>query len=183
MFEDVSAVERRMYEYIMDCQLRDSSTPSIRDMSAALDMASTSTVDYHLEALEESGYLTRSHGRSRSIRLLRMPERGVPIVGSIAAGMPLSLFLEPEPSHLSLDFPDGHMASDLYALRVKGDSMVDDLIADGDLVIIDGAQKDPHNGAIVVATDLHGDGEAGAATLKRPGGRALAARGLSDLRR
>jgi repressor LexA len=45
--------------------------------------------------------------------------------------------------------------------------MVDDMIADGDLVIIDSTQKDPYDGAIVVATDLHGDGEAGAATLKR----------------
>jgi repressor LexA len=58
------------------------------------------------------------------------------------------------------------MTAGLYALRVKGDSMVDDLIADGDLVIIDSAQ-DPYDGAIVVATHHNGDGEAGAATLKR----------------
>ncbi len=167
MFEDVSPVQRRMYEYILECQLRDSSTPTIRDIGAKLHMASTSNVDYHLNALEERGYLTRSHGRSRSIRLLRLPERGLPILGTIAAGTPISLFLEPEPSHLSLDFPVRHMASGLYALSVKGDSMVDDLIADGDLVIIDSTQKDPYDGAIVVATYLNGDGEAGAATLKR----------------
>jgi repressor LexA len=166
MFDDVSDVQRRMYEYILECQQRDCSTPSIRDIGAALGMASTSNVDYHLNALEEKGYLERPRGRSRSIRLLRLPERGVPILGTIAAGMPISLFLEPEPSHLSLDSPANHRESGLYALRVQGDSMVDDLIADGDLVVIDSTQ-DPHDGAIVVATDLHGDGEAGAATLKR----------------
>jgi len=167
MFDDLSDVQRRMYEYIWDCQQRDSSTPSIRDIGAALGMASTANVDYHLKALEEKGYLERTRGRSRSIRLLRLPERGVPILGTIAAGMPISLFLEPEPSRLSFDSLANHHASGLYALRVKGDSMVDDLIADGDLVVIDGAQKDPYDGAIVVATDLHGDGETGAATLKR----------------
>lgn len=166
MFDDVSAVQRRMYEYILECQLRDSSTPTIREIGSAFGMKSTSTVDHHLKALEEREYLTRSHSRSRSIRLLRLPERGVPILGTIAAGTSISLFLEPEPSHLSLDFLGSHMASDLYALRVKGDSMVDDMIADGDLVIIDSTQ-DPYDGAIVAATDLNGDGEAGAATLKR----------------
>jgi repressor LexA len=83
MFEDVSAVERRMYEYIMECQLCESATPTIRDIGVALDMASTSTVDYHLKALEEKGYLTRAHGHSRSIRLLRLPERGLPILCTI----------------------------------------------------------------------------------------------------
>ena len=166
MFDDVSAIQRRMYEYILECQLSDSSTPTIRDIGAALGMVSTSNVDYHLKALEENGYLSRSPGRSRSIRLLRLPERGLPILGTIAAGIPISLFLEPGPSHLSLDFPESHNASGLYALRVKGDSMVDDRIADGDLVVIDSTQ-DPYDGAIVVATDLNGDGEAGAATLKR----------------
>ena len=141
MFDDVSDVQRRMYEYILDCQRRDSSTPSMREIGAELDMASTSNVDHHLKALEERGYLTRSRGRSRSIRLLRRPERGVPIVGTIAAGTPISLFLEPEPSHISLDFLEGHVASGLYALRVKGDSMVDDMIADGDLVIINSRRK------------------------------------------
>jgi repressor LexA len=165
MFDDVSGVQRRMYEYILECQQRDSSTPTIRDIGAALGIASPSNVDYHLKALEERGYLSRSPGRSRSIRLLRRPERGVPIVGTIAAGTPISLFRETEPAHVSLDFLEGHMASDLYALRVKGDSMVDDLIADGDLVVIDTTQKDPYDGAIVVATDLNG--EAGEATLKR----------------
>jgi repressor LexA len=167
MFDDISAVQRRMYEYIMDCQLQGSSTPTIRDIGAALGMTSTANVEHHLKALEEKGYLTRSPGLSRSIRLLRLPDRGVPILGTIAAGMPISLFLESEPSHLCLDFSEGHTASGLYALRVKGDSMVDDMIADGDLVIIDSTQKDPNDGAIVVATNLQGDGEGGTATLKR----------------
>ena len=166
MFDDISAVQRRMYEYIMECQLHDSSTPTIRDIRAALGMASTSHVEYHLKALEEKGYLSRSPGLSRSIRLLRLPERGLPILGTIAAGTPISLFLEPEPSHLGLDFPESQLASGLYALRVKGDSMVDDLIADGDLVVIDSTQG-PYDGAIVVATNRNGDGEAGSATLKR----------------
>jgi repressor LexA len=166
MFDNVSAIQRRMYEYILACQLSDKPTPSIRDIGGELGMASTSNVEYHLNALEEKGYLTRSRGRSRSIRLLRLPERGLPILGVIAAGKPITLFLEPEPSRLSLEFLGGHTASDLYGLRVKGDSMVDDLIADGDLVIIE-PTPNPYDGAIVVATHLLGDGEAGAATLKR----------------
>jgi repressor LexA len=155
-----------MYDYLVECQLRDRSTPTIREIGAALDLASTANVDYHLRALEQKGYLRRARGRSRSIRLLRLPERGVPILGTIAAGKPIALFLTPEPSHVSVEFLDRHAASNLYALRVKGDSMVDDLIADGDLVIINGT-PDPYDGAIVVATHTNGDGEAGAATLKR----------------
>lgn len=166
MLDDVSAIQRRMYKHLLECHLGDRPAPTIRDIGAALGLTSTANVDYHLNVLEAKGYLTRSRGRSRSIRLLRLPERGVPILGTIAAGAPIALFLEPEPGRLSLDLPDRRMTSGLYALRVKGDSMVDDLIANGDLVIIDSAQ-DPYDGAIVVATHHNGDGEAGEATLKR----------------
>jgi LexA DNA binding domain len=70
MFDDVSALQLSMYEYIMDCQLRDSSTPSIRDIGAALGMASTAHVEYHLKALEERGYIARTRGRSRNVDCL-----------------------------------------------------------------------------------------------------------------
>jgi repressor LexA len=150
--------------------------PSIREICAALGLRSTSTVHYHLTALARRGVIQWEGGKNRAIKLLsgaaveatedRTASRGLPIVGRIAAGRPIEAIAEADEY---LDFEAHFNGPELYVLRVKGDSMIEDHIADGDYVIIK-RQETARDGEIVVA--LLDDGEA---TLKRlyrePGGR------------
>lgn len=152
--------------------------PSIREICSALGLRSTSTVHYHLTALAKRGIIQWEGGKNRAIKLLAGvptpsaldpapgPSRGLPIVGRIAAGRPIEAIAQADEY---LDFEARFSGPDLYVLRVKGDSMIEDHIADGDYVIIK-RQDTARDGEIVVA--LLDDGEA---TLKRlyrePGGR------------
>jgi repressor LexA len=150
--------------------------PSIREICSALGLRSTSTVHYHLTALARRGVIQWEGGKNRAIKLLggvpseatedRTGGRGLPIVGRIAAGRPIEAIAEADEY---LDFDATFNGPELYVLRVKGDSMIEDHIADGDYVIIK-RQETARDGEIVVA--LLDDGEA---TLKRiyrePGGR------------
>ncbi|MBM3947741.1 MAG: repressor LexA [SAR202 cluster bacterium] len=141
--------------------------PTVRDIQAGCDISSTSVVDYNLRILQREGYLRRFAEVSRGIELLGSyrPKRDlvlVPIVGNIAAGEPL-----PIPDSDSLH-TDEHDTIDLppfltkgkpnvFALRVKGTSMIDALVADGDLVLLEPAQK-AENGEMVAAR-LHDNNE------------------------
>lgn len=143
---------------------RDGRSPTIREIGAAVHIASTSHVVYLLSGLEKLGYITREPG-ARGIRLVQAP--GIPILGRIAAGAPLDLFADGHREQL--DFNVHVRAADVegeYALLVRGNSMIEDHIFDGDYVLIRPAQE-ATNGAVVVA--LHGDAttDAGAATIKR----------------
>ncbi|MCL4499158.1 MAG: transcriptional repressor LexA [Chloroflexi bacterium] len=144
--------------------------PSVREIGDGVEITSTSVVDYNLKVLAKRGYIRRDPDISRGIELLdndgeRLPERvSVPIRGQIAAGVPIEAI-------------EGHFESvtvtqdivpfeDVYALRVRGKSMIEDLIDDGDLVIVR-PQEHAENGAIVVALLSDGPGTEGQVTLKR----------------
>lgn len=135
--------------------------PAIREICSALNIKSPSTVHAHLKVLCDMGYITMTEGRNRSIMVSeRAQPEGVPLVGRVAAGLPITAqeniedYLAFDRSRLS-----GHPA-DYFALRVQGDSMVDDGILDGDIIII---HKQPvcENGEIAVAM------VEGEATVKR----------------
>jgi repressor LexA len=143
--------------------------PSIRDIQEACGISSTSVVDYNLKALERMGYIHRDREVSRAIELLngsgRRPRMiAVPVVGQIAAGQPIPV---PE---ASVDYSETveiteEMArgkENIYALRVKGTSMIDALVNDGDIIILQQAGS-PENGEMVAAW-LKSEQEA---TLKR----------------
>ncbi|MCJ7831268.1 MAG: transcriptional repressor LexA [Dehalococcoidia bacterium] len=143
--------------------------PSIRDIQEACGISSTSVVDYNLKALERMGYIHRDREVSRAIELLngsgRRPRMiAVPVVGQIAAGQPIPV---PE---ASVDYSETveiteEMArgkENIYALRVKGTSMIDALVNDGDIIILEQAGS-PENGEMVAAW-LKSEQEA---TLKR----------------
>jgi repressor LexA len=151
--------------------------PSVREIAAAVDLASTSAVHHHLQALEREGYLERGASHSRALRLtpqaaLRagLPDtaranvvpfegRTLPVVGEIAAGGPIEAYQE---TNETLAVPDAVAAgSDAYVLRVRGDSMIDAHITDGDYVVIR-PQQTALDGDIVVAQV-----EENAVTLKR----------------
>lgn len=112
-------------------------TPSVREIGAVLGLA-PATVQQHLEVLERKGYIRRS-GQSHGIELLSGGMPGgvvnVPIVGEIAAGAPIDAYEERlDTIAVTADLsPDGTA----YALRVRGDSMINDHICDGDIVIVE----------------------------------------------
>lgn len=147
--------------------------PSIRDIQMACGISSTSVVDYNLKALERMGYIRRDREVSRAIELLdrgtRRPRAvAVPIIGTIAAGEPIPV---PGPDTWStVDYdnvvevtPDMVGGRDnVYALRVKGTSMIDALVNDGDIVLMEAATS--VDDGDMVAAWLKREGEA---TLKR----------------
>jgi repressor LexA len=118
--------------------------PSIRDIQDGCGISSTSVVDYNLKALERLGYIRRDREVSRAIELVgRRRLQTVPVIGQIAAGLPI-----PVPSsdtwmqedfEESIDLPEDVTSGkdNVYALRVKGTSMIDALVNDGDLVLME----------------------------------------------
>lgn len=126
--------------------------PSVREIMAAVGLSSTATVHYHLKELERAGLIETSGGKNRAIRLSE--QKGVPLIGTVAAGLPI-LAEENIDGYLPWDGEEGS-----FALRVKGDSMIEAHIFDGDAVIVR-PQQTAENGEIVVA--LLGD----EATVKR----------------
>jgi repressor LexA len=136
--------------------------PTVRDIQKSCGISSTSVVDYNLRLLDRDGYLNRRPDVARGIELL--DEEGqpvsnlprVPIVGSIAAGLPLPVFSTEEAASAG-DFDTIEVAPELtrrhaklFALAVKGTSMIDALIDDGDIVIVQAVQQ-AENGEMVVA--------------------------------
>jgi repressor LexA len=147
--------------------------PSIRDIQDGCEISSTSVVDYNLKALERLGYIRRDREVSRAIELLehgarRTRTRTVPVVGQIAAGQPI-----PVPAADSFrqeDYEDAIEVTEemtrgkdnVFALRVKGTSMIDALVNDGDLILMEPASS-ADNGDMV-AVWLKDEGEV---TLKK----------------
>jgi repressor LexA len=143
--------------------------PSIRDIQVGCAISSTSVVDYNLKALERMGYIRRDREVSRAIELLdgsgrRVRSVAVPLVGRIAAGQPIPV---PEGSvaydeavSVTPDMTGGR--ENVFALRVKGTSMIDALINDGDIVVME--QTDTAQDGDMVAVWLKKEEEV---TLKK----------------
>jgi repressor LexA len=145
--------------------------PSIREIGDRVGISSTSVVDYNLRVLERDGYIRRDKEVSRGLELVGVQRGGskaepkvvkIPIVGRIAAGFPIEAI---EDADDVLELPLGSVPDDCYALRVRGTSMIDDSIDDGDLVVIR-PQPSVENGEIAVAI-VHDSTANDGATLKR----------------
>jgi repressor LexA len=166
---------QRIIEYIAATVRRSGYPPSVREIAAAVGLASTSAVHHHLSALERDGLLERDATQSRALRLkpaalLRSggsdllavspaDERRFPVIGEIAAGGPIEAYQD---ASETISIPDMiNTSAGTYVLRVRGDSMVDAHIMDGDLVVIR-EQQTAQDGDIVVAQV-----EENAVTLKR----------------
>jgi len=145
--DELSAKQRGILQFLEDFIAEHDYPPSIRDIQNGCDISSTSVVDYNLKRLEEKGYIRRDREVSRAIELLdgqgERRRRGgtvqVPVLGKIAAGLPLPVHpdqLAPE-DVLDLTADIAGNRAGLYALRVQGTSMIDALINDGDIVILE----------------------------------------------
>jgi repressor LexA len=157
--------QQRILEFIRSEVATKGYPPSVREIGNAVGLRSSSTVHGHLTKLEELGYIRRDLSKPRAIELLddSMPSRtrviDVPLVGKVTAGAPV-LAVENIEDYFPIpkDFVEHE---DVFMLRVKGDSMVDAGILDGDFVLVN-RQETAFNGEIVVALI---DGEE--ATVKR----------------
>jgi repressor LexA len=125
-------------------------SPTLEEMALHFGISKV-TIFGHVAELERKGVLKRhERGASRSIQLLDEEHGttpGLPILGDIAAGSPIEALENPETLHLDSLVPRGR---EVYALRVRGNSMIDDAIADGDLVLIE-RRQDARDGQTVVA--------------------------------
>ena len=158
-----SEIQRRMYDFIVEYMRAEGMPPTNREIGKALQIASTGHVDYHLTMLEKKGLITRQSKKSRGIKLTKREQAGVPIMGAIAAGQPLDIFTDTTQTlTVGREVVD---RENTYALVVKGRSMIEDHICDGDYVVIK-PQTTCQNGDIVVAVHTQ-EGPMGSATLKR----------------
>lgn len=156
----------KVLEFVNEYQLRNGRPPSIREIGEKVKISSTSVVNYYLLQLEKMGYLERDNRVSRGMRLTdkvnQVVQAGntlhIPILGPIAAGIPLPE-LEPGASYIADNeadavaiartlLPSKEKGDNLYALRVQGDSMIDAMINDGDIVVMKQANE-ARNGEMV----------------------------------
>ena len=134
--ENLTRRQREVYRFIEDFMGSEGYPPTHEEIRQGLNMSTKSLVNHHLRALERKGLIRREPDRARSIKLLDGARRfRVPLLGHIAAGEPISFSDEPwEEIELTSDIV--RQQEGLYALRVKGDSMMDALINDGDIVVM-----------------------------------------------
>ncbi|MBQ8503163.1 MAG: transcriptional repressor LexA [Clostridia bacterium] len=147
---ELSENQYRILEYLKE-RAAYGAIPSVREICQAVGLKSTSSVQNNLDALEEKGYIERDPMLKRSIRIVGQAEnvRHVPLLGVVTAGLPI---LAVEQIESYLPFTGGHISSDkeMFALRVRGESMLNAGIFDGDIIFV---EKTPtaRNGEIVVA--------------------------------
>src|SRR5580704_6781084 len=158
--------QRQVYDFLHDFIQRNGYSPSFEEIGDGLGLSSLATVHKHISNLEKKGLLKRDYNRSRSIDVL--PVRGIfkrvvpkelalPLMGRIAAGHPIEAVENPE----TISLGDITRSKDVFVLQVKGESMKDEHIVDGDYVLVEKSEG-ARDGEIVVA--LVGGTDA---TLKR----------------
>lgn len=168
--------QKEVLDFIASYQVEHGYSPSYEEIARGMKLASIATVHKHISALHAKNYLQRGHNQSRSVdvspRYLQEQRRNrfegmleVPVLGSIAAGQPVTSF---DGAASTVSFADFVGHKDTYALKVRGNSMIEDHICEGDMILVEKADR-VRDGEIVVA--LVGGTES---TLKRfyqePGG-------------
>ena len=163
--EKLSRMQQRVYDYIAESIAEHGYAPSVREVGEALGLKSPSTVHFHIKHLQEMGLIEKSAGKGRAITLKKQLQavpvapqpveidglaprrRQVPILGNVAAGNPI---LAQECIEDYLTFHTGHPGDVHFALRVRGESMLNAGILPGDLVVVR-QQQTCNQGEIVVA--------------------------------
>lgn len=149
--------QKEVLDFIAAYQVENGYSPSYEEMARGLKLASIATVHKHISALDKKNYLQRSHNQSRSIdvapRYLQEQRRNrfqasleVPVLGTIAAGQPVETYNDPA----SVSFADFIGQKDTYALKVRGNSMIEDHICEGNMILVENTVQ-ARDGDIVVA--------------------------------
>jgi repressor LexA len=144
--------QREILDYLNEFIQQHGYAPSLEEIGRRFNLSSLATVHKHLTNLQDKGFIRRSWNRSRSVELLPSRVGGraidVPMLGYVAAGMPIEAIETNE----SISVPESLIGGkrDTYVLRVRGDSMIDEQIRDGDWVIVEN-RKSVDNGEMVIA--------------------------------
>lgn len=146
----LSEKQRQVYDFIVSFVETEGHSPTIKDISRRFGFSSPATVHKYLVALEKAGYIVRGT-RNALVQLLPVHQGAeaaeIPLLGRIAAGRPIDALLHGE----SVSIPKELLGKGrTYALRVVGDSMIEEHIADGDLIIVEHSER-AYNGETVVA--------------------------------
>ncbi len=158
--------QRQILDFIKQHIQISGSAPTLREIADSLGVSSLATIHEHLTTLEEKGLIKRKSGKNRSIRLVEESENTVtegievPILGYIAAGAPIEPYTDPSAA-MSIPPSMASAKKRTYLLQVKGESMIEEQIRDGDYVVVEQVES-ANNGDIVVALL-----DNGMATLKR----------------
>ena len=144
----LSERQKKILEFVKTFTLDNGYPPTIREIGKAVNITSTSVVNYNLDALQRTGYIYRDRTVSRGIRVALDGTESlaasvtnlvrVPLLGRIAAGEPLRVFQDAFDGEETLELPRELLPNEegVYALKVKGTSMIDALINDGDIVVL-----------------------------------------------
>jgi repressor LexA len=158
--------QREIYDFICEFVDRNGYSPSLEEIGAHFGLASVATVHKHVHHLVEKGFLRKSWNRSRSVEPVPQDEQAsgaattAPLLGSVAAGSPIEVMNE---SAERVGVPEEMLGrkGETFVLRVRGNSMIEDQICDGDLVVVE-SRNEARNGETVVALVSGNE-----ATLKR----------------
>jgi len=179
MVDGLNPRQREILEFLRNHARNHAYPPTVREIGQAVGLSSSSTVQNHLNALETKGYIRRDPTKSRTVEVVGSESQSaaarrslsVPLVGRVAAGGPI-LAEENIEDHIVLG-PEIAGGDDAFALHVRGDSMIDAGIYDGDLVVVR-PQRDASSGQIVVArleNDQTGEHEVTVKRFYRESGR------------
>ena len=143
--------QREILDYLGEFIQQHGYAPSLEEIGRRFNLSSLATVHKHLTNLQEKGFIRRSWNRSRSVEVV--PTRGggraleLPLLGFVAAGLPIEAIATTE----AITVPEDLVGKrDTYVLKVRGDSMIDEQIRDGDFVIVED-RKTAENGEMVIA--------------------------------
>ena len=146
----LSPKQQQIYDFILNFADEHGYPPSVREIAQAVDLRSPSTVHFHLKGLREAGLIEQAEGKTRAITVTdgaHNRRNQVPLLGSVAAGSPI---LAEECIEDYLTFDTGGRVGEHFALRVRGESMLEAGILPGDVVVVHQEQQ-ARNGDIVVA--------------------------------
>ena len=160
--------QKEVLDYLVAFETKHGYAPSFEEIGKGLKLPSLATVHKHITTLEKKGFIRRGYNQSRSIEIIQLPKsvkeqvtdrkmQELPLVGRIAAGRPLEAVENPE----TISLADFTRSKEVFVLQVKGQSMQDEAILDGDYVLVEKADS-ARDGEIVVALVDGTD-----ATLKR----------------
>ncbi|WP_250121220.1 transcriptional repressor LexA [Chroococcidiopsis sp. CCMEE 29] len=160
--ESLTEAQQQLYDWLAEYIQQHQHSPSIRQMMQAMQLKSPAPIQSRLEHLRTKGYIEWTEGKARTIRILQPPVRqGIPVLGAIAAGGLVEPFAD---AVEQLDFSSLFLPPKTFALRVVGDSMIEDLIAEGDVAIMRPvSEPDQLKNGTIVAARVDGYGT----TLKR----------------
>lgn len=143
--------QKEIFDFICESIERDGYAPSLEEIGRQFGLASVATVHKHVQNLVEKGLLRKAWNRSRSIEVVRDGADAdcvhVPMLGTVAAGAPIEAIANSDSIPVPVDIVGSKRA---FALRVQGDSMIDDHICDGDVVLLE-SREVPRQGETVVA--------------------------------